>query len=273
MKIELKNGFELIHGDCLEVMRGTPDNLIDLTVTSPPYDNLRSYNDSLDWGPHVWEPAIKNLYRLSRPGGVLVWIVNDATIGGSETGTSFRQALHAMECGFNLHDTMIWEKSGPPKNHNRYEPWFEYMFVFSKGAPRTWNPIKRKKLYMDKRNKKNMGRNADGSLINGFANSGLEDTIIPNIWKVPNIVSTDKTGGHPAPFPGDIAKRHIISWSNPGDIVLDCFAGSGTTGEACHLTGRRFIGIEKDAEYFQIAKKRIEQAQQQPLLFGDINES
>ncbi len=133
---------KIYNENCLDTMARMPDNFIDLTVTSPPYDNLRTYNDNIDesWGEHVWKPIIKELYRVTKDGGVVVWVVGDATINGSETGTSFRQALYAMDCGFNLHDTMIYQKNGPayPANDksNRYSQIFEYMFVFSKEIPK-----------------------------------------------------------------------------------------------------------------------------------------
>src|SRR5690606_4709510 len=133
-------------GDCLDVMRDTlPDGSVDLTVTSPPYDNLRTYNGTLnDWTPEKWQAIIRELYRVTKPGGVVVWIVGDATINGSETGTSFKQALYFKDnVGFRLHDTMIYQKINPvPLTHNRYQPCFEYMFVFSKGKPKTFNPIR-----------------------------------------------------------------------------------------------------------------------------------
>jgi site-specific DNA-methyltransferase (adenine-specific) len=135
-------------GDCLDVMQDIPDGSVDLTVTSPPYDNLRTYNGNNDhWGEHVWRAVIADLYRVTADGGVVVWVVADATIKGSETGTSFKQALWAMECGFNLHDTMIWDKcafSAVGSLAHRYAPVFEYMFVFSKGPLKSFNPIKDK---------------------------------------------------------------------------------------------------------------------------------
>jgi DNA modification methylase len=124
---------------------------VNLTITSPPYDNLRSYNGNNDqWGEHVWREVIKQLYRVTKKGGVVVWVVGDATVKGSETGTSFKQALWAKECGFNLHDTMIYHKNALPKNHNRYEQDFEYMFVFSKGRPNTFSPIRIPTKYPEK---------------------------------------------------------------------------------------------------------------------------
>lgn len=141
---------QLINGDCLVEMKGIMDNSIDLTVTSPPYDNLRTYGGAIKgWSFENFQGVAQELYRITKVGGVVVWVVGDATIKGSETGTSFKQAIYFMECGFNLHDTMIYKKANPiPQNHNRYEQCFEYMFVFSKGKPKTFNPIRVKtKLY------------------------------------------------------------------------------------------------------------------------------
>ena len=130
---------KIYNEDCLEGMRGIPDGSVDLTVTAPPYDNLRTYN-GFAWD---FEGVAKELFRVTKHGGVVVWVVGDQTIKGNETGTLFRQALFFKDCGFNLHDTMIWKKTNPiPLTHNRFEQSFEYMFVFSKGSPKTFNPIK-----------------------------------------------------------------------------------------------------------------------------------
>ena len=134
----------IYNGDCLEVM----DTLIkdgvtvDSTVTSPPYDNLRTYEGSLKWDEFVWRAVIDRLYEITKDGGVVVWVVGDATINGSETGTSFKQALYFKEVGFNLHDTMIYLKDQLAfPDSTRYYQAFEYMFVFSKGKIKTFNPI------------------------------------------------------------------------------------------------------------------------------------
>lgn len=251
----------LLHGDCLDRMKEIEDGSVDLTVTSPPYDNLRTYNDTLnDWNAGKWQSILRELYRVTKDGGVVVWVVGDATINGSETGTSFRQALYAMECGFNLHDTMIWNKgsfTGVGSLATRYAPVFEFMFVWSKGRPATFKPIK------DRRNKvagKIGGklRLADGSMRE-MSSAGRQRSEYGQrfaIWDVPPC-GGNKTG-HPAPFPEALARDHILSWSNPGDTVLDPFLGSGTTGVAAMNTGRRFIGIERDETYFNIAKDRID---------------
>jgi DNA modification methylase len=250
----------LLQGDCLEEMKKIPDGSIDLTVTSPPYDNLRTYNgNNAQWGEHVWKAVIQDMYRVTKDGGVVVWVVGDATIKGSETGTSFKQALWAKECGFNLHDTMIWEKDGfsaVGALATRYAPVFEFMFVWSKGRPK-FNPIK------DRKNK-NFGqvlvgtiRNKDGSTkkMTGYGVKTIgEYGQRFNVWRVSQV---RQRGGHPAPFPEKLAHDHILSWSNEGDTVLDPFMGSGTTGKMAKQLNRNFIGIELDKDYYEIACKRI----------------
>jgi DNA modification methylase len=257
---------KLMLGDCLERMKEIPDGSVDLVLTSPPYDNLRTYNNSLDdWTVEKWQSVIIELFRIVKDEGCVVWIVADATVKGSETGTSFRQALFAMECGFLLHDTMIWEKStfsavGALKH--RYAPVFEYMFVFVKGKLGVFNPIK------DKPNKHagvahhGTVRQTDGSIrpLSGIkkgkavAQFGQRH----NVWRINEEKSLNKL--HPAVFPSQLAQDHIVSWTNQSDVVLDPFMGSGTTGVACLNTGRNFIGIERDPEYFEIAKNRINAA-------------
>jgi site-specific DNA-methyltransferase (adenine-specific) len=241
-------------------MEEIPDGSIDLTVTSPPYDNLRTYNGNNDqWGEHVWRDVIAELYRVTSDGGVAVWVVGDATIKGSETGTSFKQALWAMECGFRLHDTMMYAKNSyMPLTHNRYEQQFEYMFVWSKGKPSTFNPIKIPSLTAG--TKRNRGGSKAGEASYAERKRQEKTTVNaekqkPNIWFY-DVGKNDKTK-HNAPFPEALARDHIISWSNEGDTVFDPFMGSGTTGKMAKLTGRKFIGIEIDPEYFEIAKQRI----------------
>lgn len=243
-------------GDCLEVMQSMDSNSIDLTVTSPPYDNLRTYNGyTFDF-----EGIAKELYRVTKDGGVVVWIVGDATIKGSETGTSFRQALYFMECGFNLHDTMIYEKdaiSFPDKN--RYQQCFEYMFVLSKNKPKTLNLIQDRKNVSFGRKVTGTDRDANGltKKASCFGQSIKEFGIRWNVWKVNSVKGNVKVN-HPAMFPEQLAHDHIISWSNEGDTVLDCFLGSGTTGKMAKQLNRNFIGIEISQEYLDIAKQRID---------------
>jgi len=256
---------KIINGDCVEVMKTMEENSIDLTVTSPPYDNLRSYNGNNDlWNENVWKDTIKELYRVTKDGGVVVWVVGDATIKGSETGTSFKQALWAMDCGFKLHDTMIFRKKNPiPQIYRkRYNNEFEFMFVLSKGTVETNNPIKIDCLHA--------GLELNGTTYKNFstgeqkrgkkAKPVKKQKIKGNIWEyvVGKKAEDQEAKGHPATFPCALALDHIISWSNEGDTVLDPFMGSGTTGKMAKQLGREFIGIELDPEYCKIAEARID---------------
>lgn len=254
---------QLYHGDCLEILPALKAGSMDLTVTSPPYDNLRTYGKEFDADSFDWRSIIAKLYHITRPGGVVVWVVADATIDGSETGTSFRQALWAIDCGFNLHDTMIYRKphlAFPDKN--RYYSGFEYMFIFSKGKPNTFNQI------CDRKNK------TAGDIVHGTERQKTGETIkyracagnvTPefgarfNVWRISNPGIPGFK--HPAAFPESLAQDHITSWSNPGDVVLDPMMGSGTTGMAAVRKERSFIGIEIDEDYFNIARQRIEAVQ------------
>ena len=263
----------LMQGDCLERMREIPDGSIDLTVTSPPYDNLRTYNgNNNQWGEHVWKAVIADLYRVTKDGGVVVWVVGDATIKGSETGTSFKQALWAMDCGFCLADTMIYEKTDsafPRHGHKKYPGAFEYMFIFAKGKIGNFFNIKDRKNKLHGTLMTGTVRQSDGTMkpstVKGKRVSEFGSRT--NLWEYStgfNKSTNHKDAfKHPAIFPEALVRDHIISWSNKGDTVLDPFMGSGTTGVSCQYLWRDFIGIELDQGYFDIAKQRIEQATQQ----------
>ena len=244
---------QVYRGDSAELMKKLPDNFIDLTVTSPPYDNLRKYNGySFDF-----ETIAKELFRITKEGGVVVWVVGDATIKGSETGTSFKQALYFKEVGFNLHDTMIYSKlTYPPLTHNRYEQSFEYMFVFSKGKPKTFNPIM---VDCDTKGTKRPRYKSNKEFGSAVRNRNEVDTIKDkkqknNVW----IIRPNNTHhNHPAIFPEKLAEDHIISWSNKRDLVFDPFAGSGTTLKMAMLNDRNYLGFEISAEYCDLINKRI----------------
>jgi site-specific DNA-methyltransferase (adenine-specific) len=248
-------------------MADMKDGSIDLTVTSPPYDDLRTYNgNNTQWNDSVWQDVLVQLFRVTREGGTVVWIVADKTEDGTESGTSFKQALWAMDQGFNLHDTMIWQKPTTTAFGGlvvRYGDVHEYMFIFSKGHIGTFNPIKDRKTMPCKAG--GTIRQKDGT-FKRMSNEGKEyhgPAQRHNIWKQ----TTQSHPGHPAPFPFNLARDHIRSWSNEGDTILDPFMGSGTTGLAAHKLKREFIGIEMDATYFNVAKKRIEDAQMQYEIF------
>lgn len=232
--------------NCLDTMKRMSDNFIDLTVTSPPYDDLRKYNGySFDF-----ESIATELFRVTKDGGVVVWVVGDATIKGSESGTSFRQALFFKDIGFNLHDTMIYEKNSStyPANSKskRYSQIFEYMFIFSKGKIKTAN------LITDKKNKWAGHKDFSGKLKNPVPDFSPRN----NIWKY--TTSFNGVKGHPAVFPEHLANDHIITWSNDGDLVYDPFMGSGTTAKMALVNNRNYIGSEMSSEYCEIIKKRLD---------------
>lgn len=247
--------------DCLEGLKLLDNNSIDLVVTSPPYDGLRTYNGySFDF-----ENIAKELYRVINDGGVVVWIVNDSTVKGSESGTSFRQALYFKEIGFNLWDTMIWRKTNPIPNdtrQNRYIQAFEYMFILSKGKPKTCNYLKEKSKCGGKvtNNTSQIKANGNSRDDRKEARKGMivnEYKILTNIWDCSSVHKNEKTK-HPAQFPEKLIQDHILSWSSEGDIVLDPFMGSGTTAKMAKLNDRKFIGFELSKEYCEIAENRIE---------------
>jgi site-specific DNA-methyltransferase (adenine-specific) len=252
----------LLHGDCLEWIKKIDDKSIDLTVTSPPYDDLRTYKNDIDktWGDHKWKPLFKELYRTIKDGGMLVWIVGDTTKKFCESLSSFRQAIYAVEeCKFNLLDTMIYHKSNYAPAYptlRRYANTFEYMFIFSKGKPKTFNPVQRDKVVKNYKGKRSWFRQQDGSQILKVIDNDRETKDAENVWTICPTKSKD-AGNHPAVFPESLAEDHIKSWSNPGDIVFDPFTGSGTTWKMAKSLGRRFIGIELFDEYCQISKDRI----------------
>lgn len=250
---------------CIDNVKGLaqlPDNFIDLTVTSPPYDNLRAYNGFI----FDFEAVVKELFRTTKMGGVVVWVVGDATIRGSETGTSFRQALFFKECGFKLHDTMIYKRWSGPLTHNRYEQEFEYMFIFTKGKLKVFNPIM---IECKQGGEDWVRRNGGGSSFHDERTRRFrkrlnvrvikKERIKGNIWDMPNSSQKKEHYNHPAPFPEQLAHDHIVSWSNVGDLVFDPFIGSGTTAKMAKLLKRNYLGFDTSQEYIDIANRRVDE--------------
>ena len=253
-----QDGVTLYHGDNVQTMReAIPDASIDLVVTSPPYDNLRTY------GGHTWdfEGLAAELWRTIKPGGVVVWVVADATVDGSETGTSFRQALHFKEIGFRLHDTMIWNKGGFSAVGScqvRYGPVYEFMFVLTKGPATAFNPLKDRKnscVGSDPRSSSVRETNGQKRRQESLGSVVGEFGIRFNIWNI----TPESDSVHAAIFPESLARDHILSWSNEGDTVLDPFSGSGTTLKMARLMGRKGVGIEIHQDYCDIAAERLRQ--------------
>lgn len=254
------------HAEATELLGLIPDNSIDLIVTSPPYDNLRKYNGY----SFPFERIAHESYRVLKDGGVLVWVVGDATVDGSETLTSFRQALYFVDTvGFRMHDTMIYQKDSYPfPDASRYYQNFEYMFVLSKGAPNTTNLLRQKSMYSTP-NKSASQRNADGTVTKLKYETGKTTRVMDNVWEISTgymRTTTDKNAyEHPAMFPEELAERHILTWSNPGDIVLDYFGGSGTTAKMARNNGRRWITGDISGEYVELMRKRLAQPYTLPL--------
>ncbi|MDW7641822.1 MAG: site-specific DNA-methyltransferase [Nitrosarchaeum sp.] len=261
---------QIYNQNCIEGMNAMNAESVDLCITSPPYDDLRTYNDSSKWDFNVFQDVAQALTRVLKPGGVIMWNVGDSTINGSETGSSFRQALYFMEsCGLKLHDTMIYEKTGSaycsgPKSV-RYTQIFEYCFILSKGKPKTIN------LIQDKPNKwagitswgNAKTRKKDGDMHDPGRKSNpiREFGVRTNIWRIKNSggfgQSSKESYKHPATMPEELAQDHIITWSNPGDLVIDPFMGSGTTAAMAIQTERNYIGFEIDDEYYKLCQSRL----------------
>lgn len=252
MKLE-----KIYNEDCLLTMKKMPNEFIDFVITSPPYDDIRNYNGFY----FEFEKIAKELLRILKTGGIVIWVVADSTIDGSETGTSFKQALYFKEIGFKIHDTMIYYKNNPmPQTGNRYHQHFEYMFAFSKGSPKTFNPITEPTKYQGLANMKNRGQN--GSL-------DYEKVLRTKEKKIGNVFFYSVGGGistkdkiaynHPAIFPEKLVEDQIKTWTNENDLIYDPFMGSGTTAKVAFLLNRKWIGSEISNEYVEIANKRLEE--------------
>lgn len=278
--MELKPCYEtklgkLYCGDAVNLLKIVPDNSIDLTVTSPPYDNLRTYNGySFDF-----ETVAKEIFRVTKAGGVVIWVVGDQTLDGDESGTSFRQALFFKEVGFRLFDTMIYQKRNCPMRGSLlgYNQVFEYMFVLSKGRPKTTNLLRDRKNAEKRYQKVITHRKRTGEIEAQGTYVSKDIGLRYNIWVYANgkgvTSEEDIAFEHPAIFPEQLAKDHIISWSNVDDLILDPFMGSGTTAKLCEKLNRKWIGFEISKEYCELAKKRISKYQtteSTPILNSEI---
>lgn len=252
---------KIYNEDCVQGLKKLHTSCI-MVLTSPPYDSIRNYKNNIadTWGEHIWKPVLKELFRVVKQGGVLVWIVGDATVNGSETGTSFKQALYAKEIGFNLHDTMIYQKQTPIpqfKSH-RYTNSFEYMFILSKGTPLKGNLIEVPTKCEGRVDKNYRGQVTANEIYIGKSIKTIKKTKLKsNIWTYSQNNGIDRTINHKAQFPEQLANDHILSWSDEQDIILDPFMGSGTTAKMALLNNRNFIGFEISSEYCKIANERI----------------
>lgn len=254
-------------GDNCQLIKQLPDACIDFTVTSPPYDDMDldfnplSKNGLRTYNGYAWDfkTLATELYRVTKPGGVCVWVVNDPTIDGSESLASSLQKIYFRRVGWNIHDTMIYKRENPPPlSHNRYEQGFEYVFVLSKNAPRVFNPIMKKSVMVGKKRGGTMRNGGKDDLqpkhtLGRYPAQSMRDNVF--VYNVGN--ERDNKGVHPAIFPEALARDHITSWSNPGDLVCDPFSGSGTVAKMCRETGREFIGFEISQAYTDLANRRL----------------
>lgn len=252
---------KIICGNAAMVMKEFPNNCIDLTVTSPPYDELRHYN-GYEFDFYL---IAEELYRITKKGGIVVWVVGDKIKNGNKSLTSFKQALYFQELGFNVHDTMIYKKKNTPfMRTNAYTNCFEFMFVFSKGSPKTFNPLKTKTARQDfEMLVSNKGCDGVNKKILGQLKT---EKTLTNIWEYAvglGGTTNDKIAfSHPAVFPEKLAQDHILSWTNEEDVVFDPMCGSGTTCKMAFVNNRNYVGIDVSEEYCEIAKSRIKSTQQ-----------
>ena len=260
---------QIFNEDCLETMKRMPDNYVDLILTSPPYDNMRSYGGNKNYHQRLnqtgfsfdFEGIAKELTRVLKPGGVIMWNVQDQTIKGSRTGNSMRQALFFMEeCGLFLHDHLIWYKTGTPfPSIYRYRNVWENMFILTKGKPNTFNPILKKNKTGGASRNRRRERNHNGELVmKERVVTTKEYGIDDNVWYITNhfnVTDEMKKYGHPAVMADEVAKRHIQSWTNEGDVVYDPFLGAATTTRLAKQMNRNWIGSEIHKPYFDISKK------------------
>jgi site-specific DNA-methyltransferase (adenine-specific) len=250
---------KLYNENCIDTLSRMDDNFIDLVLTSPNYDNARNYHN-MTWGE--FRNISNLLYEKTSVGGTVVWVVADQTINGCETLSSFKQVLYLSECGFNVLDTMIYEKNGVGSSGSRYcyNQAFEYMFVLTKGKIKTFNPIKDivpKRANNTYSKGQRLGKSgANNKRIYKKSPTSSKRT---NIWKYSvGFINEDDRTVNTAQFPEQLAEDHIISWSNEGDLVYDPFGGGMTTAKMCIKNKRNYICSEIVTAYCEAGQKRID---------------
>jgi site-specific DNA-methyltransferase (adenine-specific) len=257
---------QIIHNDCVSEMATLPDNCIPLTVTSPPYDKLRRYGGQR-WSFETFEKVARQLFRLTMPGGVVLWVVQDGTVDGSLTGTSARQWLYFQQIGFDLNSVLILATRGWRSQTSRYANQFHFGFVLSKGRPRAFHPIRDRINSTAGQRLRCSRRSASGEAVttyNGDRRLGLHG-YRANVWfyDVGGGKSTKDryASRHEALMPEQMARDLIISWSRPGDLIFDPFCGAATTCKMALLSHRHYLGIEAHALYYRLALRRMRDAQ------------
>ena len=247
---------QVVCSDNVAVLSSLPAESVDLFVTSPPYDNLRKYGGQ----PWDFKALAGEMTRTLKVGGVIVWNVSDSVVNGSESLTSMRQAIHFHDVlGLRVHDTQIYLKNSyVPKNHNRYEQAWEYLFVFTKGKPKTFNPILVPCVTAGSRRWRGAEKQNEATYSMKRVNKHTTvktHKIHPNVFAY-DVGKNAKTT-HNAPFPIELARDAVISWSNVGDFVVDPFVGSGTTVVAAKQLNRHFLGIDIHKPYCAETLRRL----------------
>jgi DNA modification methylase len=249
----------ILCGDSADELATLSAGSAHLAVTSPPYDRLRTYGGDCEWD---FERTAVELFRVLCAGGVLCWNVGDSVVSGAETLTSCKQKIFFVErCGFRVHDTMIWHKRNFSNPESvRYHQVFEYVFVLSKGKPRVFNPIKDKPNVQAGRvgcNGVNTFIKRDGTRSTRTTHVTQEFGMRGNVW-VGNTRGQEefcKKLPHPAMMPRWLARDLIISFSNPGDLVVDPFGGSGTTVQEALELGRSALLIDSNPSFCDLVRR------------------
>ncbi len=263
---------KIILSDCRDGMAALSNECIPFTLTSPPYDGLRTYDGLADWN---FMDVAKELYRITMQGGVVVWVVQEQIIDGSESGETSRQRLAFANIGFRLHHTMVMGKLGGIQfSSNRYGRPLEYAFILSKGPPRYFNPLRDRPNKEAGRVKVFLNRNRDGSFAPVKRTQVHPYGLRGSIWFYPtgknNSAKEDYAFEHPALMPEQMAEDDILSWTKVGDLVFNPFAGAGTALKMALLNHRSYLGFEINPKYVEIARRRLREAEAK--LAADLEE-
>ena len=227
----MKSNIDLKCGDCLELMKLIPDKSVDLVIIDPPYEIKGGKSggcfgrDKRKYHSEIYDTeldlGISNIVLDE-----LIRIMKKCNIYIWCNKNQLRQYIDYFEDRGNNIELLTWHKTNPvPTCNNKYLSDTEYILFFRENGVKIYGTYATKKKY----------------------------------YVTPTNKTDKEKYGHPTIKPLEIVKNLVINSSKENDIVLDCFMGSGTTGVACKKLNRNFIGIELDENYFNIARKRIEE--------------
>jgi DNA modification methylase len=267
VRVETIGDATLLLGDCRELIEGV--GAVDAVVTSPPYAQQRDYGAKIgDWRALVCG-AITSIVDA----GSTQVLVNLGLVHRDGEVVPYWQSLidDMRAVGWRHFGWYVWDQGpGLPGDWNgRLAPSHEWIFHFNRSA------VKPNKIVPCTHAGKSRGTKSGLRGANGIIAVWSADDLTTQPYRIADsVIRTDRhkhvggiESGHPAIFPVSLPHELIQSFTQPGDAVCDPFAGSGTTGVACARLGRRFIGIEIEERYFDIACRRIEAAQAQKDLF------